>query len=97
MGRLLEASLIIGIRADYWKIDDTKDYSFLYYLSFHLMEQMESEANVIMPLIYLKYYRNISEKFIFNINLKGGYGFVNTDYTSGKAGISYTSSDSFFM
>jgi hypothetical protein len=91
VGQAIGNSLIIGLGTEFYKVNDLQHYSFSYYMSFHLIEEMKSETRVAMPFAYIKYYRNITEKLSFCIDLRGGYGFVNTEYTSTKAGISYFS------
>lgn len=94
-GYSISNSFILGLGIEYDHIKDIRNYSFSYYNAFFLAEQMEIKTNVVSPLFYLKYYKQVFDKLLFSINFNASYGFTDSNYQSMNVGASSFTQNNF--
>lgn len=75
-----------GIGLEYLHSKTLNNTSINYYSNWYMAEMAESKANVISPSVFLNYYRNFSEKWVFTLCLNSGYGNAHIKTNSMSVG-----------
>jgi len=93
VGTFITNKLIVGMGLDYNWGKEIRTNS-LYFNNFRQEELMTVKSNVILPNLYLGYYKRIADKLYFSSILRFSCGNVRSEYTTTYVGVSIPNASS---
>lgn len=88
IGKFISPNIMIELGLDYQKGNETR-LNKLDFNEFVQQEVMTTKSKIILPNLYVGYYKQLVNRLYFNTTLKISVGTIESDYSTNYAGLPY--------